>query len=262
MQRRATEAAFGIASRIDNEAAVNLRAATLDDVPTLRALIELSARELSAAFYSPQQIDAAVVHVFGVDTQLIRDGTDFVIEAGDELAAAGGWSARRTLYGGDQTKVGSDPGLDPRTEAARIRAFFVHPRWARQGFGRQLYATCARAAWDAGFRHFELMATRPGEPLYVALGFTVVERVVVTLPDGVDIPFARMSRAIDPPATEIPQLNVPVVPESPWRAVSSNDRAVAGGDYRRLAGAAGRRSWRTGPETPHSSHLRGGASPT
>jgi len=182
---------------------VNLRVATLDDVPTLRALIELSARGLSTGFYSPQQIDAAVAHVFGVDTQLITDSTYFVIDAADGPAAAGGWSARRTLYGGDQTKVGSDPRLDPRTEAARIRAFFVHPRWARQGLARRLYAACARAAWNAGFRDFELMATRPGEPLYDALGFTVVERVVVTLPGGVDVPFARMHRAIEPPTIEV-----------------------------------------------------------
>jgi GNAT superfamily N-acetyltransferase len=181
---------------------VNLRVATLDDVPALRALIERSARELSVAFYSPQQIDAAVAHVFGVDTQLINDGTYFVIDAPDGPAAGGGWSVRRTLYGGDQTKVGSDPRLDPRTEAARIRAFFVHPHWARRGLGRQLFAACARAAWYAGFRDFELMATRPGEPLYDALGFTVVERVVMTLPGGVEVPFARMRRTIEPPTPD------------------------------------------------------------
>jgi GNAT superfamily N-acetyltransferase len=179
---------------------VNLRIATADDVPALRALIELSARELSPPFYSAQQIDAAVAHVFGVDTQLISDGTYFVIDAPDGPAATGGWSARRTLYGGDQTKIGSDPLLDHRTEPARIRAFFVHPLWARQGLGRQLFAACARAAWNAGFRSFELVATRPGEPLYAALGFAVAERVVVTLPGGVEVPFARMRRAIEPPA--------------------------------------------------------------
>jgi GNAT superfamily N-acetyltransferase len=182
-----------------------LRVATSDDVPGLRALIALSARALSAPFYSPQQVEAAVAHVFGVDTQLISDGTYFVIDAADGPAAAGGWSARRTLYGGDHTKTGSDPLLDPRTEAARIRAFFVHPHWARQGLGRQLFAACARAAWNAGFRNFELMATRPGEPLYDALGFEVVERVVATLPGGVEVPFARMHRAIEPPAMHTSQ---------------------------------------------------------
>jgi GNAT superfamily N-acetyltransferase len=179
---------------------VNLRAATFDDVPALRALIERSARELSVDFYSPQQIDAAVTHVFGVDTQLISDGTYFVIDAPDGPAAAGGWSARRTLYGGDQAKAESDPRLDPATEPARIRAFFVHPHFARQGLGRRLFAACAQAAWNAGFRNFELMATAPGEPLYSALGFTIVERVIVPLPGGVDVPCARMRRAIEQPA--------------------------------------------------------------
>ena len=180
---------------------MDLRVATLADVPALRALIEQSARELSTGFYSLQQIDAAVAHVFGVDTQLIIDGTYFVIDAPDGPAAAGGWSARRTLYGGDQTKTGTDPRLDPHTEPARIRAFFVHPRAARQGLGRRLYSACARAAWSAGFRAFELMATRPGEPFYASLGFDVVEHVVVALPGDIDIPFTRMQRAIEPPGT-------------------------------------------------------------
>jgi GNAT superfamily N-acetyltransferase len=175
---------------------MNPRVATNDDVPALRALIERSARELSATFYSPRQIDAAVAHVFGVDTQLIIDGTYFVIDAEDGPAAAGGWSARRTLYGGDQTKADVDPRLDPRTDAARIRAFFVHPDWARRGLARRLFDACTEAARDAGFRSFELMATAPGEPLYSALGFAVVERVVVTLPGEVEVPFARMHRAI------------------------------------------------------------------
>jgi GNAT superfamily N-acetyltransferase len=144
-------------------------------------------------------VEAAVAHVFGVDTQLIADGTYYVIDAPDGPAAAGGWSARRTLYGGDQLKGAEDPRLDPATDPARIRAFFVHPRWARRGLARQLYAACARAAWDAGFRRFELMATRPGEPLYAALGFDVVERLTMQLPGGIELPLARMGRAIEPP---------------------------------------------------------------
>lgn len=178
----------------------SVRLATPDDVPALQRLIATSARALSVGFYTPAQIEAAVAHVFGVDTQLVADGTYFVVDAPDGPAAAGGWSARRTLYGGDQMKGAADPRLDPATEPARIRAFFVHPQWARRGLGRALYAACARAAWDAGFREFELMATRPGEPLYEALGFAVVERVTVALPGGVEVPFARMRRAIDPPA--------------------------------------------------------------
>lgn len=175
---------------------MNTRVATLDDVPALRMLIERSARELSTDFYTTEQIEAAVTHVFGVDTQLIADGTYFVIDSADGPAAAGGWSARRTLYGGDQMKDATDPRLDPSTEAARIRAFFVHPHWARRGLAGRLYAACARAALEAGFTRFELMATRPGEPFYTALGFEVVERVSVTLPGGIDVPFARMHRVI------------------------------------------------------------------
>jgi GNAT superfamily N-acetyltransferase len=175
-----------------------LRVATMADVPALAALIEESARALSVGWYAPDELEAAVAHVFGVDTQLVADGTYYVIDAPDGPAAAGGWSARRTLFGGDQMKGAEDPRLDPATEPARIRAFFVHPRWARRGLGRRLYAECERAALAAGFRAFELMATRPGEPLYAALGFEVVERVPLTLPGGVVVPFARMRRAIGP----------------------------------------------------------------
>jgi GNAT superfamily N-acetyltransferase len=167
------------------------------DVPALQELIDRSVRALSVGFYSATQIDAAMNEVFGVDTQLIADGTYYVVDTPAGPAAAGGWSARRTLYGGDQMKRADDPKLDPATDAARIRAFFVHPDWARRGLARQLYETCERAAYAAGFRGFELMATLPGVPLYHALGFTSVERVVSTLARGVDVPFVRMTRAVD-----------------------------------------------------------------
>jgi GNAT superfamily N-acetyltransferase len=172
-----------------------LRPATAADIPALSSLIEASARELSVGFYTPEQIDAAVTHIFGVDSQVIADGTYYLIEDGHEPVAAGGWSARRTLYGGDQMKDVEDPRLDPAVDAARIRAFFVHPRWARRGLARRLYAECAQAAWKAGFRSFELIATSPGEPLYAALGFSVLERDAVHVA-GVAIPFARMRRQI------------------------------------------------------------------
>lgn len=176
-----------------------LRAATPADIPALSSLIQSSGRELSVGFYSPVQIEAAVAHIFGVDSQLIADGTYYLIEEDGEPVAAGGWSARRTLYGGDQMKGSVDPMLDPAVDAARIRAFYVHPLWARRGLARRLYAECARAAWDAGFRTFELVATSPGEPLYLALGFTLVERDAVHV-GGVDIPCARMRREIPSPA--------------------------------------------------------------
>lgn len=175
------------------------RLATYDDVPAIAALIERSARELSVGFYTAEQIEAAVQHVFGVDTQLISDGTYYVIDGPDGPAAAGGWSARRTLFGGDQMKRGEDALLDPIVDPARIRAFFVDPRHARQGLGTALYEACAAAARAKGFAMLELMATAPGEPLYDRLGFVVQERVHLTLPPGVDVPLARMSRAIGEP---------------------------------------------------------------
>ena len=173
-----------------------LRAATPSDIPALQELIAASVRGLSPGFYTPAQIDAALTDVFGVDSQLIADGTYYVIEGESGPAAAGGWSRRRTLYGGDQAKDAADPLLDPAADAARIRAFFVHPGYARRGLARQLYAACEDAARAAGFRRFELMATLPGEPLYVALGFVAVERVERRLANGVVVPFTRMAREI------------------------------------------------------------------
>ncbi|MEP7066703.1 MAG: GNAT family N-acetyltransferase [Gemmatimonadota bacterium] len=172
------------------------RVATNADVPQLEALIARSVRELSQGYYTAAQIEAALAAVFGVDTQLIVDGTYFVIDSDSGPAAAGGWSFRRTLYGGDQMKHSLDLRLDPAREAARIRAFFVHPKWARRGLARQLYAACADAALAAGFTMFELMATLPGEPLYAALGFEAVERVAIGVGEGVTLPLVRMSRRI------------------------------------------------------------------
>ena len=128
-------------------------------------------RGLSVGHYSPEQIDEALVSVFGVDTQLLHDGTYFVIDDAGAIAAAGGWSRRCTLYGGDQHKSSADPLLDPSTDAARIRAFFVGPNYARRGMARRLYLACEAAAVAEGFGRFALGATLPGIPLYEALGF-------------------------------------------------------------------------------------------
>ena len=180
---------------------MTLRPATDADLPALRDLIAESVRGLSEGYYTPAQAESALRYVFGPDTQLIADGTYFVVEdvAARRLAAAGGWSRRRTLYGGDQLKGGApDPPLDPSAEPARIRAFFVHPAYARRGLGRQLFAACQSAARDAGFRELALVATLPGEPLYAALGFVVRERFAVTLPDGLELPVASMSRPVGP----------------------------------------------------------------
>jgi len=179
-----------------------LRPATHADVPAIRALIAASVRGLSAGYYSPAQVEQALVHVFGVDTQLVDDGTYYVVEEGALLAAAGGWSARRTLYGGDQMKGGEDPRLDPATDAARIRAFFVHPAMSRRGLARQLYERCEADAVRAGFRSFELMATLPGEPLYRALGFAAREPASAALPGGLTLPLLVMARPIGRPAPE------------------------------------------------------------
>ena len=176
---------------------MELRIAGRSDIPRLGELIELSGRALSAGYYSPEQADAITRHVFGVDTQLVDDRTYFVIEHDNQLVACGGWSRRRTLFGGDQTKAGLDPLLDPLTEPARVRAFFVHPSMARRGLGRQLMETCIAKARQAGFRSLELVATLPGEPLYLASGFVVVERFELDLPDGIRVPVSRMRRAIN-----------------------------------------------------------------
>lgn len=175
-----------------------LRAATMADVAPLRELIERSVRELSVGYYSPAQVESALRHVFGPDTQLIADGTYYVIESdAGQLVAAGGWSRRRTLYGGDQMKAGADPLLTPGVDAARLRAFFVDPGWARRGLARQLHDRCAADAALAGFRSLELMATLPGEPLYRALGFIALEREEASLPDGAVLPVVRMVRPLD-----------------------------------------------------------------
>jgi GNAT superfamily N-acetyltransferase len=174
-----------------------LRIATPVDIPALQALIAESGIALSAGFYTPEQAEAITRHVFGVDTQLIDDGTYFAIEDAGRIVACGGWSRRNTLFGGDQTKHGTDPLLDPAIEPARIRAFFVAPDRARRGLGHRLMAACVAAASAAGFTAMELVSTLPGEPLYLASGFTLVERFELDL-HGVRVPVSRMRRAIVP----------------------------------------------------------------
>lgn len=175
---------------------IAVRAALPDDIPAMEALIARSGIELSDGFYSEEQAAAVTRHVFGVDTQLVADRTYFLIEKHGELVACGGWSKRSTLFGADRTKQGADPLLDPATEAARIRAFFVEPSAARQGLGRLLLSHCSDAAAAGGFRTLELAATMPGVPLYLACGFTVVERFEINLPGDVSVPLAKMRKII------------------------------------------------------------------
>ena len=176
--------------------AFQLRRARREDVGALQRLIDRSVRQLGSAWYTSGQIASALRFIFGVDTQLIDDGTYYVVQGADGIVAAGGWSGRRTLFGGDQWKHGADAPLDPATDAGRIRAFFVDPASARRGLGRMLFDQCLTDARAAGFQRLELMATLPGEPLYRALGFEADENVSLALPDGVAVPLVRMSRAI------------------------------------------------------------------
>lgn len=171
-----------------------LRVAVPTDVPVLQELITRSAKGLSEGYYTPEEIEAALRFVFGVDSNLIADGTYFVAEADGTVVGCGGWSYRRTLYGGDQRPMGSPERLDPERESARIRAFFVAPEAARRGVGRRLLAKCEDEARQAGFRSLELMSTLPGVPFYSALGFVAVEAVTDTMPSGVALRFVRMRR--------------------------------------------------------------------
>lgn len=181
---------------LDGQPTPRFRQATPADVPVIRKLIDTSVRGLSEPLYSRQQIDSALRYLFGPDSQLVTDGTYYVGDVAGELIASGGWSRRQSLHGGDQFKHGEDPFVDPRHEPARLRAFFVDPRWARRGIGGLLFHLCSTAAHDAGFRELELTATLPGEQLYSTLGFTVVERGGVAMPDGVELPTARMRRSL------------------------------------------------------------------
>jgi N-acetylglutamate synthase-like GNAT family acetyltransferase len=173
-----------------------LRLARDSDIPAMQALIGRSGVGLARGFYSDAQAEAITREVFGVDSELVRDGTCFVIEDGGVMVACGGWGKRSTLHGGDQTKQGADPLLDPATDPARIRAFFVEPAMARRGLGTMLMRRCEEEARAAGFSRLELMATLPGEPLYLALGFEECERCEITLAGGVRVPLVRMRRPL------------------------------------------------------------------
>jgi GNAT superfamily N-acetyltransferase len=187
-----------------------LRPARVSDVSAARVLIDDSVRGLSGGLYSPAQIDASLTYVFGVDTQLIDDGTYFVIERDGALAAVGGWSGRKTLFGGDQHKSSDDNALDPATDPARIRAFFVHPAHARRGLARRIFDACHDAARGAGFKSLELASTLPGVALYKTLGFRELEPIDVPMPGGLVLRCIRMDRTIDPLPTTT---NSPTVSE-------------------------------------------------
>jgi len=173
---------------------ITTRLAQLTDIPQLNELIAQSVRGLSTDYYTPNQIESAIKYIFGVDTQLVIDGTYYIAEIDGAMVGCGGWSKRNTLYGGDQHKEMEDPLLDPKTDAARIRAFFVHPDHARKGVGTHIINLCEAAAHANGFTRFELGATLPGVPLYKAMGYVEIERVDAELPDGEILGIVKMRK--------------------------------------------------------------------
>ncbi|HEV2289318.1 MAG TPA: GNAT family N-acetyltransferase [Candidatus Acidoferrales bacterium] len=179
---------------------IRIRRAETADIPALTALIQLSVRRLQAQDYTPAQIEGALKTVYGVDTQLIADGTYFVAEARLEdranaiLAGCGGWSKRKTLYGSDHFAGREDSLLDPRRDAAKIRAFFVHPDWARRGIGTLILDACEAAARQAGFTRLEMGATLTGVPFYRSKGYTELEHLSAPLPGGESLPIVRMAK--------------------------------------------------------------------
>ncbi|HTW57845.1 MAG TPA: GNAT family N-acetyltransferase [Terriglobales bacterium] len=181
---------------------VHLRKAVAADVPRLREVIEASVRGLQAHDYSPAQLEGALQSVYGVDSQLIADGTYFAAEVFEsksvkpQIVACGGWSRRRTLYGGDQYAGREDSLLDPSRDAAKIRAFFVHPDWARRGIGTLILEACENAARAAGFTRLEMGATLSGVAFYRAKGYAEIEKQEVSLGNGEVLAIVKMAKEI------------------------------------------------------------------
>jgi len=173
---------------------LRIRLAMPSDVAEIQSVIEASVRTLQAGDYSEAQREGALGTVFGVDSQLIEDGTYFVVVEAAQIVGCGGWSKRNTLFGSDRGAGREDSLLDPSCDNARIRAFFVHPEWARRGIGSMILDACERAAMAAGFGGFELGATITGERLYAVRGYEAVERVDVPLANGASLPIIRMSK--------------------------------------------------------------------
>lgn len=180
---------------------LNIRAALPADVPVLRRLIDASVRRLQSQDYTPRQIDSALRTVFGVDSQLIGDGTYLVVETVPDVSdvrrqpiivACGGWSKRKTLYGGDRWHARQDDLLDPAKDAAKIRAFFIHPDWARRGIGTLLLDACETAARAAGFTRFEMGATLTGVKPFQQRGYVALERLEVSLEGDITLPVVHM----------------------------------------------------------------------
>lgn len=179
-----------------------IRLATAADIPALRELIDKSVRVLQREDYSAEQLDAALGTAYGVDTQLIEDETYCAVEAVGAasekvLAACGGWSMRKTLYGSDHGPYRDNAMLDPAHDAAKIRAFFVHPEWTRRGIASLILKTCEDAAYARGFRRFEMGATLTGVPMYAARGYAKGEEIEVPLPNGMSLTVVRMWKTLE-----------------------------------------------------------------
>jgi N-acetylglutamate synthase-like GNAT family acetyltransferase len=185
---------------MESDMNLTIRPAVAADIPALQQLIRASVLGLQTSDYTPEQRELALERVFGVDTQLIDDGTYFVAEARiDEkhvTAGCGGWSKRKTLYGSDHCAGREDALLDPLHDAAKIRAFFVHPSWARRGVGSRILQVCEAAAATAGFRRLEMGATLTGVPLYRARGYVEGERREVPLRPGMSLPIVHMEKQL------------------------------------------------------------------
>ena len=184
-----------------------IRLATAADIPVLRELIAASVRGLQAQDYTPSQLESALRTVYGVDSQLIADGTYFAVETQTHkgqktdrgqtiIVGCGGWSKRKTLYGGDVWMAREDTLLNPVIDAAKIRAFFVHPSWARRGIGGLILDACESAAIAAGFRRLEMGATLTGVPFYLARGYEPLEDLQVPLEEGENLPIVRMAKDV------------------------------------------------------------------
>jgi len=174
-----------------------LREARPSDVAAISELIAASVRGLAAGIYDDRQLELSIRSVFGVDHQLIEDGTYFVAEADSRIVGCGGWSKRKTLFGASGYGVSRDPQeLDPKVDAAKIRAFFIHPSAARKGVGRAILRRCEDEAAAAGFRKTEMMATLPGVPLYAACGYEKAESVAVPVGEGIEIECIRMHKQL------------------------------------------------------------------
>jgi GNAT superfamily N-acetyltransferase len=172
------------------------RLAVASDIPALTAVMDAAIDELQRAYIDEAQI-ASSRAIMGIDTELIDDGTYFVVEHGDDIAGCGGWSRRATLYGSDHTPGRDSQLLDPKVDAARVRAMYTNPAYARRGVGRLILWLCERAAAAEGFKRLQLVSTLAGESLYAAYGFRPYERFADPT-GGVAVPLVRMEKDVDP----------------------------------------------------------------